>query len=80
MESEDMQSNFSTLNVNAVEFVPSFAATVTTANEPDDPAEEDATAPVEVPENNGNGESYANSINIFDRRKFLPHRMVEREE
>lgn len=72
MESDqDFPSTFSKLNVNAVEFVPSFAATT---KEPDEEQDENAKPIIETPENNGNGESYANLIDKFERRKNLPHR------
>lgn len=62
MESDqEFPSTFSKLNVNAVEFVPSFAAT--TAREPDAASEENAKPLIETPENNGNGEFYT--------RKFI---------
>jgi hypothetical protein len=62
MESEqEINSTFSTLNVNAVEFVPSFGTVV--VKEADLTPEESAKPIMETPEkpeNNGNGESYAN--------------------
>lgn len=52
MESEsEIASTFSTLNVNAVEFIPSFS----TAKESDIPMEGVNQASAETPENNGNG-------------------------
>lgn len=61
MESDpDFPSTFSKLNVNAVEFVPSFAAT--TAKESDSGDEESAKPTTETPENNGNGELSNNQI------------------
>lgn len=79
MESDsDIQSTFSTLNVNAVEFVPSFGPSfaATTAQDPETAIEESAKPVVEMTENNGNGESYANVIDVFEGRKFLPHRKL----
>jgi hypothetical protein len=53
MESEsEIASTFSTLNVNAVEFIPSFSSTT---KESDKPMEEITQTPSETPENNGNG-------------------------
>jgi hypothetical protein len=55
MESEqELHSTFSTLNVNAVEFVPSFGGAV--VKDPESASEEPQKAVVETPENNGNGE------------------------
>lgn len=51
---QDLHSTFSTLNVNAVEFVPSFGAVPVKEPEPVD--EEPQKAVVEMTENNGNGE------------------------
>lgn len=52
-------SQFSTLNVNAVEFVPSFtvAPSQKDIEEPsiEDPPPSIQSKPVETPENNGNG-------------------------
>lgn len=59
MESEqEIVSPFSTLNVNAVEFVPSFGAVA--VKEPEPAPEESAKPVMETPENNGNGESCTN--------------------
>ena len=61
MESDqEIHSTFSTLNVNAVEFVPSFGPSFATptAKDPDTTIEDEIPKPqVEMPENNGNGES-----------------------
>lgn len=77
MESDsDIQSTFSTLNVNAVEFVPSFGAPSFAAQESETTIEDSAKPVVEMTENNGNGKFYANVIDVFERRKFLPHRKV----
>jgi len=49
-------SQFSTLNVNAVEFVPSFVTTTKDIDSSiEDPPPSVQTMPVETPENNGNG-------------------------
>lgn len=53
MESEqEIHSTFSTLNVNAVEFVPNFGAPP--VKDPETMIEENAKPPVETTENNGN--------------------------
>lgn len=71
MESEDLPSSFSTLNVNAIEFIPNFGAPAApTAKEPETKVDDGAKPVAEVPENNGNGESYANYFDVFKRRKF----------
>jgi Ataxin-2 C-terminal region len=60
MESEqEIHSTFSKLNVNAVEFVPSFGTVAVKEADPA-PEEESAKPVMETPENNGNGELYAN--------------------
>lgn len=61
MESDpDFPSTFSKLNVNAVEFVPSFAAP---SSKESDSGDEESTKPTtETPENNGNGELSNNQI------------------
>lgn len=63
MESDsDLQSSFSTLNVNAVEFVPNFgppSAGSTNADDPETTPEEGSKPVIETTENNGNGKSYA---------------------
>lgn len=57
MESDqEVHSAFSRLNVNAIEFVPSFGFAAPPAIEPDTTIEETLNAQVETPENNGNGE------------------------
>ena len=50
-------SQFSTLNVNAVEFVPSFVVSAPKDIESsiEDPPPSVQSKPVEAPENNGNG-------------------------
>lgn len=61
MESEqEIHSTFSTLNVNAVEFVPNFGAPP--VKDPETMNEENAKPAVETPENNGNGKSDAQTI------------------
>jgi hypothetical protein len=53
----DTAFKLSTLNVNAVEFVPSFGITAVSKTIEDDPPPVEAPkATVETPENNGNGE------------------------
>lgn len=63
MESDsDLQSSFSTLNVNAVEFVPNFgppSAGNTSSDEVETTPNESAKTVIETSENNGNGKSYA---------------------
>lgn len=72
MESDSEIQTFSKLNVNAVEFVPSFGPTfaATAAQEPETTNEESAKPVVEMTENNGNGESYAKIIDVFEKEKF----------
>lgn len=68
----------STLNVNAVEFVPSFVITKTIEDPPPVSA---VKATAETPENNGNGEFLVAIIQQFTfssrdrnvRKKKLPH-------
>lgn len=61
MESDqEIHSTFSTLNVNAVEFIPSFAATTASSTSDSETGGDDNVKPaIEMSENNGNGESYA---------------------
>lgn len=54
-------------------FGPAFATT--TAQESETTIEESAKPVVEMTENNGNGESYANIIDVFEK-KILPHRKL----
>lgn len=63
MESEqEIHSTFSTLNVNAVEFVPNFGAPP--VKDPETMIEENAKPAVETTENNGNGKSSAKTIDV----------------
>jgi Ataxin-2 C-terminal region len=75
-------SQFSTLNVNAVEFVPSFCVSSTK----DIPNEDPPPAPrpvIETPENNGNGKklfvSLCNAHSIIKKKK-LPHQKSVRRK
>lgn len=82
MESDsDLQSSFSTLNVNAVEFVPNFgppSVGSTTADESETTSDDSAKPVIETPENNGNGKSYAKlqSDVSSKEKKILPHRKL----
>ena len=78
MESEqEIHSAFSTLNVNAVEFVPNFGPVVKEAEPETDELFKEI---METPENNGNGKSRARLRTIcFSNGKKLPHRMSSRK-
>lgn len=72
MESDsEFPSTFSKLNVNAVEFVPSFAAT--TAKDSDSADEEGVKPENEAPENNGNGELPPNLVGRVAKVNFFCH-------
>jgi Ataxin-2 C-terminal region len=82
MESDQLNSSFSTLNVNAVEFVPSFGPTFasTTATSPDTISEENAKPVVVTPENNGNGEwlRKTNHLMVLKEENFCHIKCRER--
>lgn len=76
MESEqEIHSTFSTLNVNAVEFVPNFGAPP--VKDPETMIEENAKPTVETPENNGNGKSYAQTVHVFVNEEKVATSNVE---
>jgi Ataxin-2 C-terminal region len=84
MESDqDINSTFSTLNVNAIEFIPSFASTTASSVSDSDTGGEESVKPVtETIENNGNGESYAKQISgcFVRRKKIFATSNVDREK
>jgi Ataxin-2 C-terminal region len=74
MESDqEIHSTFSTLNVNAIEFIPSFASTTAGSTSDSETGGEESSKPAaEMIENNGNGESYAKQVSVvFVRRKKI---------
>lgn len=67
-EQDSIHSTFSTLNVNAVEFVPNFGAPP--VKDPETMIEENAKPPIETPENNGNGKTH---IDVFVSEENFCH-------
>lgn len=78
MESEqEIHSTFSTLNVNAVEFVPNFGAPP--VKDPETMIEENAKPPVETPENNGNGKLNVLTVDVFVNEEKFCHIECQRD-